>query len=54
MGVESIFFHDFLLQIHINESLIKVKSCYDVLIAETESMGIMQGRLDKILTESFI
>lgn len=31
-----------------------IKSCYDILVKETENKGIMDSRLDKILNESFV
>lgn len=48
-------FNSFLIyQIYINECLIQVKKCFDILIAETENKFVMEQRLDKILNESFV
>lgn len=43
-----------LFQMSINENLKTIKTCYDILIMETENKGIMDNRLEKILGESFI
>lgn len=38
----------------IDECIKAIRRCYDVLVVETENKRIMDGRLEKILNESFI
>lgn len=41
-------------QIAIETSLKDIKRCYDILAMETENKRIMDGRIERILGESFV
>lgn len=51
-SVDTNFFSSF--QDAIDEWVKAIRRCYDVLVVETENKRIMDGRLEKILNESFI